>query len=377
VSLLTRTMAILVAAFALTAVAAFPPSAAGVPSTPEIQAKQAEGVAAQDQLDELQAQLELRAEEYGAITLELQGTRDEIAETRAALEKADAELARALEQLEQRAAGIYRNGNVEILDVLLGTTSFQDFLTRVDWLRRVNLSDAEIAAAVKTARQRVIETEEALERREQEQITLRDQAAVKKKEIEGAVAEQAAFLEGLNTEIARLVEDERKRQEELAAERARQAAEAARRAQEAVGWSAGAPIAADVGSLGAGHPEALAAGLQYVGVPYVWGGASPEGFDCSGLTQYAYAQVGISLPRTSREQFRAGQYIPADRLDLLVTGDLVFFGYGGDPNRIHHVGIYAGEGGFLHAPQTGSTVQVSSLLDRISSRADFVGACRP
>jgi len=377
VRLLTRTCACVLATAVLVAVAVVPLRAFGTPSTPEIEAKQAEAAAAQAQLDELQAQLELRTEEYGAVTAELQVTRDEIAKTRRELEQADAQLERATGLLEKRAAGIYRSGNVELLDVLLGTSSFQDFLTRVEWLRRVNVSDAEIVAAVKDARERVQQAEDALERREQEQITLRDHAAVKKKEMEGAVSQQREFLEGLNSDIAQLVEEERVRQEQLAAERARLAQEAAERAQAALLGSASDPTPVDAGSLGQGHPEALSVGLKHVGVPYVWGGATPAGFDCSGLTQYVYGEIGIALPRTSRDQYLVGGAIPTDRLDLLVAGDLVFFGYGGDPNRVHHVGIYAGGGDFLHAPQTGQTVQVSSLLDRIESRKDYVGARRP
>jgi cell wall-associated NlpC family hydrolase len=116
--------------------------------------------------------------------------------------------------------------------------------------------------------------------------------------------------------------------------------------------------------------------LQYLGVPYSWGGATPSGFDCSGLAQYSYAQVGISIPRTSRSQFRAGTHVPPDALDQLVLGDLVFFGYGGDPDRVHHVGIYCGDGNFVHAPSSGDVVKVSSLADRIASKGDYVGASR-
>lgn len=369
----TRLLAASLAAIILV----FPSVAYGAPSTPEIEAKKADAESAQSQLDELQAQLELRTEEYGAITAELQITREEIARTRLDLEAADKELKRAIGLLENRAEGIYRFGNIEILDVLLGTTSFQDFLTRVDWLRRVNNSDAEIVAGVKVAREKVQRAEEALERREAEQILLRDQAKIKKGEMEQAVSVQAEYLGGLNDEIAALVKEEQERQERLAAERARLAAEAAKKAQEALLGGSGTPTPVDAGSLGAGRPEVLAIGLRYIGVPYVWGGTTPSGFDCSGLVQYVYREIGVTLPRTSRQQFKSGARIPADRIDLLVPGDLVFFGYGGDPGRIHHVGIYAGGGDYLHAPQTGQNVQVSSLLGRIESRADYVGATRP
>lgn len=353
-----------------------PRGAVAEPSTPEIEAKKAEAAQAQAHLMDLAAQLELRTEEYYAITAQLQETRDSIAQTRAELERADRELSRATDLLERRAAGIYRGGNVDLIEVLLGTTSFQDFLSRMDWLQRIGRNDAALIASVKDVRERVRETEAVLERREQEQATLRAQAQVKQEQVEQAVADQETYVSTLNAEVAQLVAAEEERLRQLAEERARQAAaEAARRAAAAVS-SRTDPLPSDPGSLGAGHPEAVDVGLRYLGVPYVWGGSSPSGFDCSGLTQYVYREIGISIPRTSREQFRSGSHVASDRLDLLVPGDLVFFGYGGDPGMVHHVGIYAGDGNYLHAPYTGASVRVDSLLDRIAASGDYVGASR-
>jgi len=99
---------------------------------------------------------------------------------------------------------------------------------------------------------------------------------------------------------------------------------------------------------------ARAVGLaeRYLGVPYVWGGASPSGFDCSGLVMYVYAQLGIDLPHFAAAQFREGRHV---RMDQLRRGDLVFF------DDLNHVGIYIGGGRFIHAPHTGDHVRISSL----------------
>ena len=102
----------------------------------------------------------------------------------------------------------------------------------------------------------------------------------------------------------------------------------------------------------------LNSALTLLGTPYRWGGTSPEqGFDCSGLVSYVFRNaMGIELPRVSREQARAGELV-ADR-SALAEGDLVFFGRRG---RVDHVGIYLGEGRFVHAPSRGKDVTVSSL----------------
>lgn len=101
---------------------------------------------------------------------------------------------------------------------------------------------------------------------------------------------------------------------------------------------------------------------QYLGVPYVWGGTTPQGFDCSGLMQYAYAQNGISIPRTSQEQFKAGTPIDINQMQ---PGDLVFFsGSSGSPSAPGHVAMYAGNGNIIEAPQTGDVVKVRPLSEK-------------
>ena len=96
---------------------------------------------------------------------------------------------------------------------------------------------------------------------------------------------------------------------------------------------------------------AVAEAKKYLGVPYKWGGTTPKGFDCSGLVQYCYKKVGVSLPRTTYDQINRGKAV--SQKDLKV-GDLVFPHTG-------HVGLYVGDGKIIHAPKTGDVVKISSI----------------
>ncbi|HEV8249327.1 MAG TPA: C40 family peptidase, partial [Gaiellaceae bacterium] len=115
------------------------------------------------------------------------------------------------------------------------------------------------------------------------------------------------------------------------------------------------------------HGGVVGVAMRYLGVPYVWGGASPRGFDCSGLVMYAFAQIGVSLPHSSYAQYGMGAPVSMSQLQ---PGDLVFFA------GASHVGIYIGGGQFIHAPHTGDVVKISSLGDSWYA-STYVGARRP
>jgi murein DD-endopeptidase len=124
-------------------------------------------------------------------------------------------------------------------------------------------------------------------------------------------------------------------------------------------------------AMHADRPAAVAVGLAHelIGTPYRWGGATPAGFDCSGLVYYTFREAGIEVPRTSQQQFRAARPVP---LEAAEPGDLMFFAERG---RIFHVGIYAGDGHFIHAPVAGRPVRIDRLDDRYYRR-HFAGAGR-
>jgi cell wall-associated NlpC family hydrolase len=116
--------------------------------------------------------------------------------------------------------------------------------------------------------------------------------------------------------------------------------------------------------------KAARVALGQVGTPYRYGGSSPAGFDCSGLVHYSYRQAGKSIPRTTAGQW--AELAPVDSRDMR-AGDLVFFSIEG---KMSHVGLYLGNGKFVHAPSSGRTVEIERL-DSAFYRSAFLRAGRP
>ena len=129
------------------------------------------------------------------------------------------------------------------------------------------------------------------------------------------------------------------------------------------------PVLSDTVDL---REEIVQTAMNYIGISYKWGGeSSSEGFDCSGLTMTVYQLNGLDLPRTSRQQWRAGTAVARNEL---LRGDLVFFATAGG-RRVSHVGIYTGDNKFIHAPGKGKRIRLTSL-SKSYYRSRFVGARR-
>lgn len=220
------------------------------------------------------------------------------------------------------------------------------------------------------------------------QIQLQKASADAASRVRDALRQSRAALDGADAEVQTLVAQQQQA-ERAAAERAFQAKLAAARAvakTEAAANAAAARLATDPGAAAAiavpgfdfaGLPApagaaaaAIAAARTKLGVPYVWGATGPDTFDCSGLTGWAYRQAGVSLPRTSREQWYSGTHVSmAD----LAPGDLLFWASNTDnPGTIHHVALYIGDGNMIAAPETGDVVKVQPVF-----LGGYIGAVRP
>ena len=335
------------------------------------------------------------AERYNGASYELQQLTAELREARE-----DLVLARQLqgvsrERIAVRLRDLYIAGDsVTTLEVIFGADSLDDVLNRIDLAERVASQDARITRDATALRKRVTRREQQLDAAEERQTIAVEQRAAEVRLIEGRLAERKRLLASVQDEIARIEAEERRRQAELrrraelelerqriaAAAQRQEQARAAETEESTPGTSTESPtsddplpgIALEVvytppaadADRGA---QAVAIAMQYLGIRYKWGASSPSiGFDCSGLTTYVFAQIGVTLPHYAAAQYQLGTPVSKEQL---APGDLVFF------RGLGHMGMYIGGGNFIHAPRTGDVVKISSLSESYYV-ANWVGAKR-
>jgi cell wall-associated NlpC family hydrolase len=208
-----------------------------------------------------------------------------------------------------------------------------------------------------------------LQNAEASQESLVQQRADAKASIESQLSDRRQLVDSIRSEIHQMKVEEAQRQAELRREAAQaRAASVAQETQAALGnpyaTSTEPTVHVPPSSVGT---TVVAIAERYLGIPYVYAGASPSGgFDCSGLVMYVFQQVGISLPHYAAAQYGYGVPVSKDQLE---PGDLVFF------DSLGHVGIYVGGGNFIHAPHTGDVVKISSLSEDWYTQM-YVGARR-
>jgi peptidoglycan DL-endopeptidase CwlO len=322
-----------------------------------ITGKQAEAQRVLGQIHEIDLAVERAAEAWNAANIELGRIEAEQRHNRRLLKLAQTNFGRAETALQARLVSIYTSGETPgaTLEVLLGATSLEDLLTRLETVDRVGEQDASVLRQVRTFRGETQRRKARLAKAQARQRQVVAERASHKASVEAQLVARQRLLASIRSEIARLQAEERARQARLEAQlRARLAAQRSAPVAEAA-----TPVAAPVGgddtiapAPPSRHGGVVGIAMQYLGVPYRWGGSSPSGFDCSGFVMFVYAQVGVSLPHNAAAQY--GHGTPVARSDLQ-PGDLVFF------NGLGHNGIYVGGGQFIHAPHTGDVVKISSL----------------
>jgi cell wall-associated NlpC family hydrolase len=320
---------------------------------PSISAKQAEAKQVLVRLQELDAGAQRAQNAYDASTRRLQRLERNLRINRQALRIARANLSRAQTALARRLVVIYTTRDEQsTLAVLLGAHSIGDLVNRIETVQSVSKQDVAVINQVVGFRRQISRRERLLVRAHVLQRRLVAHRAAAKRQAQSQVAAEQRLYASVKAEISRLIEQQHARQ--LAAARAARVRLAAY--QDAQSQSYGAT--AIVGDASVAPPTQYAGvvgiAMQYLGVPYVWGGSSPAGFDCSGFVAYVYSQVGVSLPHYSGAQWGYG--VPVARSDLQ-PGDLVFF------DGLGHVGIYVGGDQFIHSPHSGDVVRISSLSD--------------
>jgi cell wall-associated NlpC family hydrolase len=344
-------------------------SATGEP--PSVASKQSQAQAVMGQIQSLDSSLAHAIEAYNLANEKLEAIRGDLRENQVELSIAQTNLKRAQQRLVSRVVAIYTSGESDsTLDVLVGSRSLVDLVEGLEAVSRVSEQDTAVFGDVTKFRSQVQRRRALLKRARAQQAELVAERAANKASIESRLAERQRMLSSIRSEIAEIRAAEQRRQAELERQARARLAQPQPLIPE-IASAASAPEASPspsppaISAPPAKYGGVVGIAMRYLGTPYVYGGASPSGFDCSGFVMYVYAQVGVSLPHNAAAQYGYGT--PVDRSQLQ-PGDLVFF------NGLGHNGIYIGGGSFIHSPHTGDVVKISSLTGWYSST--WVGARR-
>ncbi|MFL0195629.1 NlpC/P60 family protein [Clostridium sp. WILCCON 0269] len=287
-----------------------------------------------------------------------------VKETQKNINTTEKDIAKQQGLFNQRVKVMYVNGMDSYLGVILDADNLNDFISRIDNIKKIMGFDKEVIGNLTDKKKQLGEQKQKLDTENNRLLALKSENEEKLSKLNSSketqtnliadLSQKEKVLETSDTSTAKIVA--------TASNSVQQVRNSAPRITNSDGSS-------NISISRGGEPivssnAVVAYASNFLGVPYVWGGTSPSGFDCSGLVQYVYAHFGINLPRTSQSQQGVG--VPVSRGEL-EPGDLVFFG-----SPAYHVGIYVGDGAFINAPRTGDVVKIASL----DARSDFTGGRR-
>jgi cell wall-associated NlpC family hydrolase len=314
----------------------------------QIQAKKQQLADVEAQLEEMQTQLEMATEHYREALDRLQTAKARQTEVRLKAEQTQAELQSKQEIFAKRIKTLYKEGELSYLAIILNSENLADFLARIRYLILITRQDSELIETIKIKKVELEKIQEELSHIIEEEQRALYELEIRKLAIQSEQQKLENYRRSLSAEIQQqlaLIDELTRRQQQL--------------------YRSYYAIIPEAFGINVSPGSVVETALRYLGVPYVWGGEDPAtGFDCSGLVRYVYLKHGIELPHYSGYQFKMGKPVSKDEL---IPGDLVFFG-----NPVHHVGIYIGNGYFIHAPKTGDFVKITPL----NSRSDYAGARR-
>ncbi|GGO58450.1 MULTISPECIES: C40 family peptidase [Streptomyces] len=299
--------------------------------------------------DEVKSKVDKLYEEAEKATEKYNGAKEKQQKLEKQVDTLQDKVARGQDDLNELRSGVgslasaqYRSGGIDPSLQLFLSSDPDNYLDKASALDQLSTKQAESLKKIQ-AKQRTLaqQRKEAADKLD-DLATTRTELGKKKREVQGKLGEAQRLLNSLSAkERAALKAKE---------DRASRASE-----RQALDKSDKPDTSTGTAPKGSGRStSAYAAAQSKIGSPYVYGATGPSSFDCSGLTSWAYAQAGMTIPRTSQAQANAGTRI-SSQSDLRV-GDLVIF-YG----DLHHVGFYAGNGQVLHAPRSGTVVRYESI----------------
>jgi len=318
-----------------------------------ISAKRAQAQTVLERLQQLDAAAQRANSRYQAANQKLRQVEHQLRVNRQALGVARVNFGRSERTLAKRLVAIYTSEDQQSsLAVILGARSLDDLISRIETVNSISKQDTALINQVVGFQHQIAHRRALLSNQRARQRRLVEARAAERNSIEGRLASEHRLYNSVRSQIQQMISAQQAQQ--AAAARAASAAAAAQAAAPKGSFGVGNPVSTSI--PGDRYSGAVGIAEQYLGVPYVYGGASPSGFDCSGLVMYVYAQLGVSLPHYTVAQYNYSDSVSVPRSQL-EPGDLVFFA------GLGHVGIYVGGGNFIHAPHTGSVVRIDSLSE--------------
>ncbi|HJU35869.1 MAG TPA: NlpC/P60 family protein [Gaiellaceae bacterium] len=316
-----------------------------------------------DRLQQLDAAAQRANNRYRAANAKLRLVKQQLRINKQALGVAHGNFRHAQRTLMRRLVAIYTSDDQQSsLAVILGARSLDDLISRIETVNSVSRQDNELIKQVLAFQHQMVQRRTLLRRERVRQDRLVAARAAERDRIEGQRAAESRLYNSVRSQIQHMIAAQQAAQ----AAAARAARVATQAAPSPSSFHAPDPVSGSI--PGDRYSSVVGIAMQYLGVKYVWGGASPSGFDCSGLVMYVYGQVGVSLPHYTVAQWNYGDSVSVPRSEL-EPGDLVFFA------GLGHVGIYVGNGQFIHAPHTGDVVRIDSLNEGWY-RSEYYGAKR-